>query len=127
MGRRRPISVDLTGRRPAFRIFAEAQKADRDEFLPMTPDFAQWLQQTFPEAERIGKVFNLDLLKDPPADSVQTRLGGSLPGSARGPAWWSTRPMGSSLPPMTSEGVLPQMGAQGQAGNVAVAHAARRH
>jgi integrase len=54
-----PFQVDLTGRRPAFRIYGEAQKSGRDEILPMTPDFAQWLQQTFPEGQRTGKVFNL--------------------------------------------------------------------
>lgn len=53
-----PFKVDFTGRRPAFRIYAEAQKSGRDEVLPMTPDFAQWLQQT-PEAERQGRVFRL--------------------------------------------------------------------
>jgi len=53
-----PFAVDLSSRRPAFRIYAESQKARRDEILPMTPDFAQWLLQT-PEAERSGRVFNL--------------------------------------------------------------------
>ena len=57
-----PFTVDLTGRRPAFRIYAEAQKARRDEILPMTPDFAQWLLQT-PEAERVGRVFKVNGLK----------------------------------------------------------------
>ena len=47
------LLVDLTGRRPAFRIYAEAQKANRDEILPMTPDFAHWLQQT-PQARAGG-------------------------------------------------------------------------
>ena len=54
-----PFAVDLTGRRPVFRILAAAQKARRDELLPMTPDFAEWLLSTFPEAERVGKVFKL--------------------------------------------------------------------
>ncbi len=53
-----PFAVDLSGRRPAFRIFAEAQKARRDEVLPMTPDFAEFIAQT-PEAERHGRVFKL--------------------------------------------------------------------
>jgi integrase len=56
------FTVDLSGRRPAFRIYAEAQKARRDEILPMTPDFAQWLLQT-PEAERVGRVFKLNGLQ----------------------------------------------------------------
>lgn len=50
--------ADLTGRRPSFRIYAEAQKSGRDEVLPMTPDFALFLSQT-PKAERVGSVFNL--------------------------------------------------------------------
>lgn len=53
-----PFAVDLTGRRPVFRIYAEAHKARRDEVLPMTPDFAEWLLTT-PEAERVGPVFRL--------------------------------------------------------------------
>jgi hypothetical protein len=56
-----PFYADLTGRRPAFRIFAEAQKARRDEVLPMTPDFAQFLLQTA-EAERVDRVFKVDSL-----------------------------------------------------------------
>jgi integrase len=56
------FTVDLTGRRPAFRIYAEAQNARRNEVLPMTPDFAQWLLQT-PEADRHGRVFKVDGLK----------------------------------------------------------------
>jgi integrase len=55
-----PFYADLTGRRPAFRIYGEAQKSGRDEVLPMTPDFAQWLQETFPEGERVGRVFRLE-------------------------------------------------------------------
>ena len=54
-----PFSIDLAGKRPAFRILAEAQKANRDEVLPMTPDFAQWLLESTPEAERVGRVFPL--------------------------------------------------------------------
>lgn len=54
-----PFCIDLCGRRPAFRIRAEGQKSGRDEVLPMTPDFAEWLLASYPEAERIGKVFRL--------------------------------------------------------------------
>ena len=57
-----PFYADLTGKRPAFRIYAEAQKARRDEVLPMTPDFAEWLLRT-PEAERQGRVFKLNGLQ----------------------------------------------------------------
>jgi integrase len=53
-----PFAIDLTGRRPAFRIAAAAQKARRDERLPMTEDFYHLIMQV-PEAERTGKVFKL--------------------------------------------------------------------
>jgi integrase len=51
--------IDLTGRRPVFIIRAEGQKSRRDEILPMTPDFAEWLESTFPESERQGRLFKL--------------------------------------------------------------------
>ena len=54
-----PFSVDLGGKHPRFRILAEAQKSGRDELLPMTPDFAQWLLDATPETERVGRVFKL--------------------------------------------------------------------
>ena len=41
-----PITVDLSGRRPRLRIYAEAEKGHQDRLLPMTPDFAQFLLQT---------------------------------------------------------------------------------
>ena len=53
-----PLAVDLSGRHPAFRIDAAAQKARRDERLPMTEDFYHFLMET-PEAERVGRVFQL--------------------------------------------------------------------
>ena len=48
--------VDLTGKHPRFRIWAEGQKSKEDEYLPMTPDFAQSLLET-PEDARTGLVF----------------------------------------------------------------------
>jgi integrase len=53
-----PIMVDLTGRRPRLRIYAEAEKGHQDRLLPMTPDFAKFLLQT-PRAERTGLVFEI--------------------------------------------------------------------
>ncbi len=53
-----PFAIDVTGRRPAFRIEAAAQKARRDERLPMTEDFYNLIMET-PEAERVGMVFKL--------------------------------------------------------------------
>jgi integrase len=51
--------VDLSGKRPRFRIYAEGQKARRDEYLPMTPDFARLLLET-PVDRRQGRVFALN-------------------------------------------------------------------
>ena len=36
-----PLSVDLSGRHPRFRILAEAEKGRQDRVLPMTPDSAE--------------------------------------------------------------------------------------
>jgi integrase len=57
-----PFAVDLSGRHPRFRIYAEAEKGNRDRLLPMTPDFAEWLLPT-PEVERDGRVFKLNGVK----------------------------------------------------------------
>ncbi len=56
-----PFAVDLSGRHPRFRIYAEAEKGHQDRYLPMTPDFAEWLLQ-IPEDEREGVVFKLERL-----------------------------------------------------------------
>ena len=53
-----PFAVDLSGRRPRFRIYAEAEKGHQDRLLPMTPDFAEFLFET-PTAKRTGHVFKL--------------------------------------------------------------------
>lgn len=52
------ISIDLSGRRPRFRIWAEAEKGHKDRYLPMTPDFAEFVLET-PEHERVGPVFSI--------------------------------------------------------------------
>jgi integrase len=53
-----PFAIDLTGKHPRFRIYAEAHKGRRDVLLPMTPDFATFLLET-PEEERHGHVFRI--------------------------------------------------------------------
>jgi integrase len=68
-----PISVDLTGRHPRFCIWAEGQKRNEDEMLPMTPDFAEWLLRT-PEDERTGLVFPLPVNADA-AGRVVSKIG----------------------------------------------------
>ncbi len=54
-----PFAVDLSGRRPRFCIYAEAEKGRRDRLLPITPDFAEFLL-SIPANERIGHVFKLE-------------------------------------------------------------------
>ena len=54
-----PFAVDLTGRRPRFRIKGADQKNGNDQLLPLTPDFAEFLLQT-PEGQRHGRVFRLN-------------------------------------------------------------------
>jgi len=53
-----PILIDISGRHPRLRIYAEAEKGHQDRLLPMTPDFAEFLFKT-PEDERTGCVFKL--------------------------------------------------------------------
>jgi integrase len=51
-----PFAVDLSAKRPRFRISAEAEKGHQDRLLPLTPDFAEFLL-AIPEAGRRGRVF----------------------------------------------------------------------
>jgi integrase len=53
-----PFAIDLSGRHPRFRIYAEAEKGRQDRLLPVTPDFAEYLLKT-PRPQRIGYVFKL--------------------------------------------------------------------
>jgi integrase len=50
------LSVDFSGRFPMLRIRAESEKGNQDRLLPMTPDFAEFLQSV-PEEERTGRIF----------------------------------------------------------------------
>jgi len=52
----RHIMVRLSGRRPMLVILGECQKSGKDQLLPITPDFAAFLEAT-PEADRTGPVF----------------------------------------------------------------------
>jgi integrase len=51
------LCVDLTQRRPVFRVHAETEKSGEDRFLPMAPEFAEFLMET-PKAKRAGRVFD---------------------------------------------------------------------
>jgi integrase len=52
------IVVDMNGRRPMFRIPADAEKGNEDRVLPVSPEFEEFLL-AIPEAERQGPVFPL--------------------------------------------------------------------
>lgn len=49
------LAIDLDGRHPKFRIWAEGEKGFENRLLPMTPDFAEWLME-HARGQR-GKVF----------------------------------------------------------------------
>ena len=51
------IAVDFSHKRPMFRVQAKSDKGKTFRLLPMTPDFAQFLQKT-PAKKRRGFVFN---------------------------------------------------------------------
>lgn len=51
------LCVDFTHRRPMFRIQAASEKGRKFRLLPMTPDFAKFLDET-PKSKRHGFVFN---------------------------------------------------------------------
>lgn len=50
------LRVDFSGRRPKLRISEEAHKAGDEVTLPLTPDFAEFLNET-PKGQRRGRVF----------------------------------------------------------------------
>jgi len=51
------IRVELSGKFPALMIPAECQKSNKDEVLPIAPEFARMLLET-PDDQRTGFVFN---------------------------------------------------------------------
>jgi integrase len=53
-----PFALVMSGKHPVFHIAANAQKAPRDEVVPLTPDFAAFVMET-PENARKGWVFNI--------------------------------------------------------------------
>lgn len=53
----RYIIVELGGKRPMFRIQAEANKSRKDEKFPMAREFAEILME-IPQEQRVGFVFN---------------------------------------------------------------------
>ena len=67
-----PFAVDLSGRHPRFRIYAEAEKGRRDRLLPMTPDFAEFLLET-PKDLRDGHVFKLMGSQKSKANDIRQR------------------------------------------------------
>ena len=53
------LLIDLSGKHPRLRIWADAEKGNQDRLLPLTPDFAEWLLKT-PKEQRVGRVFRLN-------------------------------------------------------------------
>jgi integrase len=51
------LVIDMTGKRPMFRIPGEHNKNGSNQLFPIAPDFAEFLLET-PEDERTGFVFN---------------------------------------------------------------------
>lgn len=52
------LRIDFTGKRPMLLVSAEYEKGGKDRRVPLTPDFAEFLEET-PEEDRIGRVFRL--------------------------------------------------------------------
>lgn len=52
----RYLRIDLTHSRPMLRVPAEAEKGNEDRYLPVAPEFAEFLLQSPPEL-RTGRVF----------------------------------------------------------------------
>ncbi len=52
------LLIDLSGKHPRLRIWANSEKGNQDRLLPLTPDFAEWLLKT-PREQRTGRVFRL--------------------------------------------------------------------
>jgi integrase len=53
------LAIDLSGDHPRMRIWGEGQKSGMDQYLPITPDFAEFLLAV-PEADRVGQVFRVE-------------------------------------------------------------------
>ena len=121
----KPFTVDLTGRRPAFRIYAEAQKARRDEVLPMTPDLAQWLLQT-PEAERSGPVFKMIGLEHGRQIAART-VGRMVSKIGKKAGVVVNKAAGKFASARLAAGFRHPLGVEGQAGGLATADASRQH
>ncbi len=52
------VAADLSGKFPRLQLRASGHKAHRDQLLPITPDFAEFLLET-PQGERRGLVFGI--------------------------------------------------------------------
>jgi len=59
----RNLCVDLSGKRPMFRVRAHAEKGYEDRTFPMAPEFAEMLQ-AMPKDRRQGFVFNPRMQRD---------------------------------------------------------------
>ncbi len=59
----RSLCVDLSGKRPMFRVRAHAEKGYKDRTFPMAPEFAEMLK-AMPKDQRQGFVFNPRMQRD---------------------------------------------------------------
>jgi integrase len=53
------LCIDLSHKRPMFWIPGQLEKGGKDRYLPMAPEFAEFILRT-PEEDRHGKVFTLN-------------------------------------------------------------------
>lgn len=52
------LSIDFSMEHPVFKIAGEFEKGKTDRYLPMAPQFAEFLEAV-PKSERVGRVFKL--------------------------------------------------------------------
>ena len=66
------LRIDLTDNRPMLIVPASAEKGNQDRVLPLTPEFATFIQMV-PESERTGQVFHPEGIARR-VDSVSKRI-----------------------------------------------------
>jgi len=67
------ISIDTSGKHPMFWIPPNSDKSGGGKLLPITPDFAELLDET-PESERIGNVLQFPKEREGRIDGVTVRF-----------------------------------------------------
>jgi integrase len=67
------LHVDFSGTHPVFRVFGEDEKGGSDRYLPMAPDFADFLAKV-PKKDRTGLVFPLPRRREKDKDQRISKL-----------------------------------------------------